>query len=795
MNDLRYALRVLLRQPTYALVAVITLALGIGANTAIFSIVNGVLLRPLPFKDSNRLVMVWNRGAEAAGGDRTPLAVADLLDWRTQSHSFESVAAFQNGVFNYTSTAEPEQVRGVSVTANFFSTLGVGVVLGRDFQISDEAVGAPRVVILSNRFWRSNFNSDPDIIGKTINLSGVTTTIVGVMAAGLDFPDKETALWRANQLEQPTRRGPYFLTGVARLKSGVDIQQATADARTVQSTFDGGNFNFNVLAVDDFILGDVRPALLALLVAVTVVLLIAAVNVANLTLVRAAARVKELSIRAALGARRRDIIRQLLTESFLLAIVSGLMGTLFAIWGVALIVKFAPQNLPRLDQIKIDPIVLGWTVMISVFAGALIGLLPAVQATRLRLNAELKDGGRSATESASRKRWRNTLVVAELSLAVMLVVAGGLLIKSLWRLQQVRVGINPDSVLTMRLPLRGQRYAEEAQVRDLYSRLLERLRSLPGVRVAALGSCLPPDVSEYSSDFTIEGVPPTVTQEPRIAYFIHVSDDYFRAFNISLRSGRVFNSQDIPGRPDVALINETLGRRFFGAADPVGKRLNIGSEKKPEWHEIVGVVADVKYNGLTADVQPAIYLSAAQAPNWGMSVILKTAAGDPLSLTAAVRQELHALDPALPVADVMTLDQRMWSATSQPRFRTSLVTFFALIALILACLGIYAVISYSVAQRTHEIGIRMALGAQRRDVLKLVIKQGLALATVGVAVGLFASYLLTRWLATLLFGVKPTDPATFVVSALLLGSTALLASFLPARRATKVDPLVALRYE
>ena len=794
-QDLRYSARMLLKQPGFTLVAVITLALGIGANTAIFSVVNAVLLRPLPFKDSGRLVMVWNKGAEAAGGDRTPLCVADLLDWRAQNRSFESVGAFQNGSFNYSGGDMPEQVRGVSVTANFFSLLGVRVQLGRDFQSSDEQVGAPRVVLLSDHFWRTHFGADRQVVGRTINLSGVPTSIIGVMPANLNFPNQEVELWRAIQLAQPTRRGPYFLTGVARLKSGVQIPQARAEIQAMTTSLENQHFNFNVLPVNDYIVGDVRPALVALLVAVTLVLLIAAVNVANLTLVRAASRVKEISIRTALGASRGRIVRRLLTESLLLAIAGGSLGTLCAVWGVSLLIKLAPENLPRLHEIRIDAFVLWWTALISLLTGVVFGLAPAWQSSRLNLNEALRDGGRSTTESAGKRRWRNLFVITELALAVMLVTGAGLLIKSLWRLQQVDLGINAERVLTMQVVLRGQRYEKPEHARVFNSRLVEQTRSLPGVRAAAVSNSLPPDETDFSSNFTIQGQTVAANEEPQIAYFTKVSPEYFQALGIPLRSGRTFTGADSANAPQVALINETFQRRFFPGEDPIGKRLNLGSDKEPDWNQIVGVVGDVKYNGVADDVQPALYLAAQQAPIWGMSLVIKTDVTDPLSLTAAVRNEIRQIDPDLPVTEVSTMEQRLSRAMAQPRFRTSLIALFAAVALVLACIGIYGVISYSVAQRTHEIGIRMALGAQKGDVLGMVIRQALVLAVTGVALGLIASLALTSLMTKLLFGVKATDPATFVATAALLAATALLASYLPARRATKVDPLVALRYE
>lgn len=794
-QDLRYSARMLLKQPSFTAIAVSTLALGIGANTAIFSVVNAVLLRPLPFKDSDRLVMVWNRGAEAAGGDRTPLSVADLLDWRTQNRSFESVGAFQNGSFNYSGGDIPEQVRGVSVTANFLSLLGVGVQLGRDFQASDEKAGAQRVVLLSDHFWRSHFGADKQIVGRNLNLSGVSTTIIGVMPANLDFPNKAVELWRAIQLEQPTRRGPYFLTGVARLKPGVKIPQAQADVQTMTSSFEKQHFNFNVLPVNDYIVGNVRPALMALLVAVTLVLLIAAVNVANLTLVRAASRVKELSIRTALGASRARIIRRLLTESLLLAFAGGALGTLCAVWGTSLLVRLAPENLPRLDQIRIDGSVLGWTALVSLITGLVFGLTPAWQSSRLNLNEALRDGGRNTTESLGKRRWRNLFVITELALAVMLLTGAGLLIKSLWRLQQVDLGIRPEQVLTMQLALRGQRYEKPEQVRDFSSRLIEQTRSLPGVRAAAVSNSLPPDDTDFSSDFTIEGRAATSNKEPQIAYFTKVSPEYFQALGIPLRSGRSFTGADTADAPQVALINETFQHRFFPGEDPIGKRLNLGNAREPDWNQIVGVVGDVKYNGVADDVQPALYLAAQQSPMWGIALVINCDVADPLSLTTAVQREIRKLDPELPVTQVSTMEQRLSKAIAEPRFRTTLIAMFAAVALVLACVGIYSVISYSVTQRTHEIGIRMALGAGRRDVLMLVIGQGAWLAIIGVASGWGGAFALTRLMASLLFGVKPTDTTTFIGVPLGLICVALLACYIPARRATRVDPLVALRYE
>lgn len=793
-QDLRYGARMLFKQPGFSVVAIITLALGIGANTAIFSVVYAVLLRPLPFKDPERLVMVWNNGAEAAGGDRTPLAAADLLDWRAQSRSFESIAAFQYSSMNYTGGDLPEQVIGANVTSNFLSVLGVGIQIGRDFQVEDEKVGAPSAVILGDQFWHSHFGGDPKVVGRTINLNGVSTNIVGVMPAHLNFPGPEVELWRALQLDQPTRRGPYFLSGLARLKPGVAMEQARADTKLAKSTFDGGNFNFNIVSVRQYIVGNVKPALIALLVAVTLVLLIAAVNVANLTLVRAASRVREISIRKALGASQGRIIRRLLTESVLLALAGGALGTLCALWGVSLLIKFAPADLPRMDQIKIDGFVLLWTALVSLLTGIVFGLAPAWQSSRLSLNEVLKDGGRRTTESAATRRGRSLLVITELALAVMLVTGAGLLIKSLWRLKQVDLGINPERVLTVGFALRGQRYQDETSARSFDEQLIDQTKSLPGVQAVAISNSLPPEDPDFSSVFTIEGRS-TPKDVPQIAYFTRVTPDYFKVLSIPLRAGRQFTGADLPGAPAVALVNETFQRRFFPGEDPVGKRINTGSEREPYWNQIVGVVGDVKYNGIADDVQPAIYQAAAQQPSAGGFLIIKTDLADPLTLTPAVRNCVRAIDSDLPLTQISTMDGRLSRAVSEPRFRTTLIAVFAGVALLLACIGIYGVISYSVSLRTHEIGIRMALGAQANDVLGMVIRQAIRLTIVGLILGLSASYALTSLMSNLLFGVKPTDTTTFVATALLLTITALIASYLPARRAARVDPLVALRYE
>ncbi|MBO0721539.1 MAG: ABC transporter permease [Blastocatellia bacterium] len=787
-QDLRYGMRMLLSHKSFTVVAVLTLALGIGANTAIFGVVNAVLLRSLPFKEPERLVMVWNRGSEVIGGDRSSLAVADLLDWRAQSRSFAYMEAFETVTLNYTGGESPERVRVARVTAKFFSMLGVLPSLGGSFSPDEERPGSQRVVLLSDGFWRKYLAADPQAVGRAIKLNDVSYTIIGVMPAALNFPDKRVELWVAMQSQPPTRRGPFFLTGVARLKSDVSLNQARAEMKALKSSFEG-ELVFNILPINEFIVGDVRLALLVLLGAVTFVLLIAAVNVANLMLMRSAARVKEISIRAALGAGRARIIRQLLTESLLLALAGGLLGLLLALWGGDLLLKMAPEGIPRLDQVGLDGRVLGWTALVSLVTGLLFGLAPAWQSSRLNLNEALKEGGRSVTESRGKRRWRDLLVVSELALAVMLLIGAGLLVKSFWRLLHVDPGVKSEGVLTMQFALRGQRYADRRQIDAFYPQLLARVQALPGVRAAAVSTGLPPDGPGYSDDFTIEGRPVGQNHIPQIANVIHVSQDYFGTLGIQLHRGRYFSAADSAAAPPVLILNETTARQFFPNEDPIGKRINIHSV----WRQIVGVVGDVKYNGPAAETQPAFYLPLIQDPLPSVVLIVKTEAADPLSLAPAVRNGIRSLDRELPVAGVRTLEQGFASAVARPRFSAILIALFAALALILASVGIYGVISYSVAQRRHEMGVRIALGARSRDVLKLVVRQGMKLAVIGVALGLISSFVLTRLMKTLLFSVSVTDVTTFVLIPLLLAIVALVACYIPARRATKVDPLIALR--
>jgi putative ABC transport system permease protein len=795
LQDLVYGVRQLRKAPGFAAAALITLALGIGANTAIFSVVNAVLLNPLPFKDPARLLMVWNKAPAAAGGDRTPLAVSDLLDLRQSAHSFAEVGVFHNSIFNYVDGGLPERVQAAQVSANFFSMLGVQAQQGRTFLQEEDRNGGPRVALLSSNFVRKHFAADQQVVGSVLKLDGVTYTIIGVAPPRLDFPDKDVELWTPLQLQPPTRRGPYFLTGMVRLKPDVNVRQARAELETLKSSLSGEPFSLNLLPTNEFIVGEVRLALQVLLGAVTLVLLIAVVNVANLMLVRSATRARETSIRAALGASPARIMRQFLIESLLLAFVGGLLGASLAAGGVRLLLKLAPDSLPRLGASGFDGRVLVWTTLVSLISGVLFGLAPAWGNSRANFNWTLKEGGRAATAGASRRRGHDLLVISELGLAVLLLIGAGLLIKSFWRLQRVDSGVATERVLTMRLALRGPRYEDSQRVDALYPRLLERVRTLPGVRTAAVSNSLPPDSTEESDDFTIEGRPVAPKQPAEIAYMVRVSPDYFRTYGIPLRRGRYLSDADTSSARLVTVISETMARHLFPHEDPLGKRINFNDQGSPVWWEVVGIVGDVKYTGLADKIQPAVYQSIAQATSWNVFLSLKTEVGDPLGLVAAVRNELRSLDPELPVSQVGTVEQRFARAVAQPRFRTTLIVLFAALALLLALVGIYGVISYSVTQCTQEIGIRLALGAPAGSVLKLVLRQGAVLAIAGVVTGLGASFALTRLLKNLLFNVITTDWPTFAGLAALLITVALLACYIPARRAAKVDPMVALRYE
>jgi putative ABC transport system permease protein len=799
-QDLRYGLRSLRKNPGFTTIAVITLALGIGANTAIFSVVNGVLLRPLPYPEPERLVMVYATSLQASQ-KKIPLCAADFLDWKSQNQICESLAAFSTNRFNYTGGDYPERIEGAWVTADFFSTIGVQPALGRAFLPDEDQPQTPQTVVISDRFRRRYLGSIPNVIDQQITLNAKAYTVIGVMAPGFSFPEKDTELWAVEKLA-PTRRGPYYMWGLGRLSPGATLEGSQSEmdsiARRVQDQINSPtrDWTWTSISLAERIVGNIRPALLVLLVAVLFVLLIASANIANLLLARATVREREMSVRIALGASRARLLRQLLTESLLLAVVGALAGLPLAIWGVRLLVALSPADLPRSQEISIDGRVLGFTLLVALVCGLIFGLAPALQSSRLNLNESLKEGGRSGTDGSGKRRMRNALVVTEIAFSLILLVGAGLMIKSFMKLQSVSPGFKPDHILTMHLTLPRVKYDTDEKITSYYRQLIERVAAVRGVEAAGLSLSLPPNNLEVSDSFTIEGKPwPPGTSEPFVP-ILFTSPEYFSALGIPLLEGRFFNATDKESSPLVVIINQTLAERYFPDESPIGKRFRTGGAERPRnpWMEIVGVVGDVKYSGLDAKPEPAYYVPLTQNA-WRSAYLVARASLNPSSLLPELREQIWALDKDMPIAKVATMDQLLAESVAQPRFRTLLLGIFGALALVLASVGIYGVISYSVTQRTHEIGIRMALGAQARDVIKLVIKQGMAFTVVGVAIGLAASFALTRLMESLLFEVSTTDRATFACVAALLVAVAFLACWIPARRASRVDPMVALRYE
>jgi putative ABC transport system permease protein len=799
-QDLRYGLRMLFKHKGFTVVAVLTLALGIGANTAIFSIVNAVLLRPLPFKDTDRLVAVWESNPQ---NPQNEIAPANFIDWREQNQVFDQLAALSYASVALTGSDEAERLQAAVVTPSFFSTLGIQPGSGRTFLPEEEKPGGTRIVILSHALWQRRFAADTNLIGKTITLNGINRIVVGIMPPNfqLQFPvDRQIDLWlpRIFTNELSGNRISHFLYVFARLKPNVTTAQAQADMESVAqglaAQYPNTNTDVSVKLnpLQEQIVGNVRRPLLILFGAVAFVLLIACANIANLLLGRAISRQKEVAIRSALGATRLRIVRQFLTESILLASLGGACGLLLAFWSLRLLIAISPAAIPRLKEISIDGQVLGFTLFISLLVGLIFGLVPALQTVRLNLNETLKEGGRGST-GMGRYQLRNLLVIAEVALALVLLVGAGLLMRSFWRLLHVNPGFEPDHVLAMDIALSGAKYDKENQQAAFFQQTLQRIENLPGIISAGAILNLPLSGNNATTGITPDDRPtPVPSDVPQIDYRL-ISASYFHTLGIPLRAGRQFTERDTSDSPPVVIINETLAHRFWSNENPVGKRLTI-QENPPISCEVVGVIGDVKHYRLDAESKAEIYMSYLQKPNDFMHIVVRTV-GDPMQSISAIRYEIAGVDKDQPVHNIKTMEQLFDQSIAQPNFNMLLLGIFAAVALILAAVGVYGVISYGVTQRTHELGIRMALGAGRPDVFKLVIEQGMKLALGGVALGLVASFVLMQVMEGLLFDVRASDPPTFIAITLLLTIVALVACWIPARRATKVDPLTALRHE
>ena len=800
VQDLKFALRMLAKSPGFTLVAVLTLALGIGANTAIFSIVNAVLLRPLPFQDSSQLVLLRET---YKGVGNVSVSYPNFLDWRQQSHSFSAMAVVNNVAFNLSGVAQPENIGGYAVSPNFLALVGVRPVLGRDFLPGEEKPGTAPVILLSYQLWQSHLGGDPAVIGRSITLDGRSFSIVGILPPAFRLLDRTDVLVPigvfAADLTDRGERGDTDVVG--RLSPGVRLSQAAVEMNTITARLaaqypqTNHGFGAHLESFREAFSGDTRLAALVLFGAVVFVLLIACVNVANLFLVRGAARAREIALRQAFGASRGRLIRQMLTESLVLAFCGGVLGIILGAWGISSLGYLLPADSLQTMGVRMDPSVLLYAAVIIVGVAFAFGLIPALQATRPDLQATLKEGGRSATSGSAQHRLRGALATAETALALVLLVGAGLMLKSLYHLIQVSPGFQPARVLYMEMDLRTDQYSKDPAILNFWQQVLDRVRVIPGVESAALGTVVPLTGNHRRSDITIEGLP-----TPGPGEFPHpdrhnVSAAYITTMGIPLLRGRNFSDADNETAPDVALINSTMARRFWTDGDPIGKRFLWGHPGKDEkWITIVGVVADTKLYGLDNPARLEVYSPYRQLPSADMNLVVRSAM-DPASLTSAIRASVVAIDKDQPIFDVHTMQQLVDDSISTRRLTLVLLGIFSALALILAAIGIYGVMAFSVALRTQEIGIRMALGAQQKDVLRLILGQGARIAFFGVAIGLGAAAALARLLSSLLFSVSTSDPITFAAVSVLLLAIALLACYVPARRALRVDPIIALRYE
>ncbi len=810
MSDFRFAFRQLLKSPGFTFVAVLTLALGIGANSAIFSVIDAVLLRPLPFPNADRLTMVWATAPQHPGDDRQSQSYPDYADLRAQNHTFSALAAYTSISGIWGSGEDSEDVAGLAITPDIFDVLGSRPLLGRGFSREDEKPGAARVVVIGYSFWQRRFAGDPHVVGKQVTMASRVYTITGVMPRDWKFPIQRENIDYITPLvpvfstppdDYVNHRGIHFLSVVGCLKRGVDLRTATADLQTIAGQLakqypdnDAGRTERAVELQADMV-GDVRPALLVLTAAVALVLLIACANVANLFLARAATREREIAIRTALGASRFRIVRQLLVETLLLAILGGATGLFLAWWSTDALIAMGPADLPRLDEIHVNGVVVAFTCGVAILTSLIFGLVPALQASRPQIEQSLKEASRGSTGGLRGRRLRSAFVVSQFALSLVLLVGAGLLIRSFARLSAVPPGFDPQAVVTFWQSLPKTRYAGLDQEVQFFDKLLPKLAALPGVENAGAVSPLPFGGDDVSSTFTIVGQPaPPQGLEPS-AFHLTTNGNYFQTMRIPLKSGRIFNGRDRQNSSPVMMINQAFADKHFANQNPIGQRVKIGSSNEEPPREIVGVVATAKHGSLAEPGAPEFYVPFAQDPGRYLDVVVRTKQTDPSGLDAMIRRAVHEIDSQQFIPPVKPLSRLVSQTLSQTRFNTALLGAFAAVAILLAAVGIYGVIAYNVAQRTKEIGIRIALGAQRRQMLAMILRQSLTMAAIGIGVGLIGAFAATRLLTALLYGVGATDLTTYVAVVLLLATAAILAGLLPARRAMSVDPVVALRTE
>jgi len=803
--DVRYGWRMLIKNPGFTAAAVLSLALGIGANTAMFSVVNAVLLRALPFPDPDRLAMIWE-DASFAGFPRNTPAPANYVDWKSQNQTFDEVAAIDGRGFDLTGDGEPQRVQAYGVTANFFSTLGVEPLQGRTFMADDDKPEANKVAVLSYRLWQSRYGGERGIIGREILLNGEKHTVVGIMPASFQFMESDVGLWvpAAYTPRQLSRRGSHYLNVIGRIKRGVSFEQANADIHGIQEQIardhpdEASRITAFIIPLREQFAGDLRRPLLVLLVAVGFVLLIACANIANLLLSRAASRHREIAVRVALGAGRWRIVRQLLSESLLLSLIGAALSVLFAMWSFTFLERLIPDALTLSTKLKIDLPVLGYTLLVAVVTAIFFGLAPALQASRVDLNSALKQsGGRSGIGGG--KRLRSVMVVAEVALSLVLLVGAGLLIQTFMKLREQYSGLRPGNALTMRTELAPNKYPDLARRGAFYDQIFERVTALPGVVAAGFSTSVPLEWKGGTNGFYPEGLTLEEAKASGLSYDANhrqVTADYLKAIGISLVKGRYFDGNDNAQSMPVAIVNQTMARQYWND-DAIGKRMKLGDPASDlPWINIVGIVGDVRQMGVDEPVKAEMYFPFGQIPDqpWyaPRDLVVRTS-GEPMSLVGAIRGAIREVDPDQPITNIRTMDEILGEQTAPRQLGMTLLTVFAALALLLAALGIYGVLAYFVVQNTPEIGVRLALGAARGDIIGLVVRKGMLLALTGVGIGLGATLVLTRLMQSLLFGVNAADPLTFAIVAALLSLVAFAACYVPALRASRLDPMTALR--